>query len=99
MVVRAIKVWVRLSEIQAFERATRANHEGSLSEPGVVRFDVLKHEQNPGEYLLYEMYRSPAAALAHKETEHYQVWRDTVAPMMERSREGTPYDVLLPLEP
>ena len=35
-----------------------------------------------------EVYRAPEAAAAHKETEHYKSWRDTVAPMMAEVTTG-----------
>jgi (4S)-4-hydroxy-5-phosphonooxypentane-2,3-dione isomerase len=41
--------------------------------------------------VLVEIYRDQAAAAAHKDTAHYQQWRDTVAPMMARPREATRY--------
>jgi quinol monooxygenase YgiN len=35
-----------------------------------------------------EVYRDAAAAAAHKETQHYPVWRDAVAPMMAGPRQS-----------
>ena len=46
---------------------------------------------HPGEFALVEIYRDEAASAAHKDTAHYQRWRDTVAPMMARPREATRY--------
>lgn len=94
MIVRAVRVHVVQGNYEEFEAATLENRQGSLTEPGVVRYDVLKDETNPGEYLLYEMYRSPEAALQHKETDHYQKWRATVAPMMRSPREGSEFTLL-----
>jgi len=34
------------------------------------------------------VYRDEAATGLHKETVHYQKWRDTVAPMMAVPRQG-----------
>ena len=42
MIVRTIKVFVKREYVAEFEEATLANHLGSLQEPGVLRFDVLK---------------------------------------------------------
>jgi quinol monooxygenase YgiN len=41
--------------------------------------------------VLVEIYRDEAAAAAHKETGHYQRWRDIVAQMMARPRQATRY--------
>ncbi len=80
----------------AFEAATYKNHRGSLEEPGVLRFDVLRDEKSPGTYVLYEVYANPEAVLAHKETDHYKAWRSTVEEMMEKPREGLDLEVLYP---
>ena len=37
-------------------------------------------------------------AMAHKETPHYIQWRDAVAGMMARPREGVPYNGLFPVD-
>ncbi len=71
--------------------ATRDNAAASRDEPGVVRFDVLSDRTDPGHVVLVEIYRDEAAAAAHKETAHYQRWRDTVATMMARPRQATRY--------
>ena len=42
MIVRAIRVYVKPEAAEAFERATVENRAGSIKEPGVLRFDVLR---------------------------------------------------------
>ena len=78
-------------QLDAFLAATEENAVASRDEPGVVRFDVLSDRADPGHVVLVEIYRDEAAAAAHKETAHYQRWRDTVAPMMARPRQATRY--------
>lgn len=75
----------------AFEEATLANAKASLTEPGVARFDVVRQQDDPTRLVLVEAYRSPEAALAHKETPHYAVWRDAVAEMMAEPRSSLKY--------
>ena len=55
-----------------------------------MRFDVLRDNNDPNKFLLYEVYVDAAAAAAHKETEHYNKWRETVAPMMASPRSAIP---------
>ena len=76
--------------VDAFAEITRYNHENSRKEPGNVRFDVLHDNKNPNKFVLYEVYKDAAAAAAHKETEHYKKWRETVAPMMATQRQSIP---------
>lgn len=86
-----VDVAVAPEQIDAFLAATRDNATASREEPGVVRFDVLSDRADPGHVVLVEIYRDEAAAAAHKETAHYQRWRDTVASMMARPRQATRY--------
>jgi autoinducer 2-degrading protein len=73
---------------QAFLTATLANAEASRREPGILRFDVLQERDDPLRFVLVEIYRDEAAALAHKQTEHYARWRDAVAGLMAEPRRG-----------
>ncbi len=99
MTVRAIEVQVKPGRTEEFIAATLANHRGSLTEPGVLRFDVLQSAEDPSSFLLYEVYRDEAAIQAHKETPHYQAWKKTVEPLMAAPRRGWPFDVLAPIDP
>jgi autoinducer 2-degrading protein len=78
-------------QLDAFLAATQENAVASRDEPGIVRFDLLTDRADPTRVVLVEIYRDEAAAAAHKDTAHYQRWRDTVAPMMARPREATRY--------
>jgi autoinducer 2-degrading protein len=77
--------------LEGFLAATEENARASRKEPGIVRFDVLTDRTDPMHVVLVEIYRDEAASAAHKETGHYQRWRDIVAPMMARPREATRY--------
>lgn len=99
MIVRIITVHVKPEHIEAFEAETVRNHEGSVAEPGVLRFDVLRDGDQRGRYLLYEVYRDQAAVEAHKETAHYERWKDAVADMMAKPRESTTCEVVAPADP
>ena len=96
MIVTCVHVWVKEENIQDFIKASIANHNGSVKEPGNLRFDILQSAEDPSRFLLYEAYESKEAAAAHKETEHYQTWRATVANWMAKPREGVPYNILCP---
>ena len=76
--------------VDAFIEITTYNHENSRKEPGNVRFDVLRDRKDENKYILYEVFADEDAAAAHKETEHYKVWRETVAPMMASPRSSIP---------
>jgi quinol monooxygenase YgiN len=67
-----------------------------VREPGVARFDVIQSVDDPTRFVLVEVYRDAQAPAAHKETAHYQKWRDTVAPMMAEPRSSQKYANVFP---
>ncbi len=99
MFVRIVTVHVKPDRSAAFEAATAKNHRGSIAEPGVLRFDVLRDARNPGTYYLYEAYRDEAATAAHKETAHYAEWKHAVASMMVGDRSSVACEVVEPKDP
>ena len=96
MHVTLVHVNVKPEYTGVFIDACRRNHEGSTAELGNRRFDVLQDAKDPTHFVLYEAYVSEADARAHKETAHYLAWRDEVADMMAKPREGLPFTGLFP---
>ena len=96
MLVVHVHVHVKPECVEAFKRATLANARESRKEPGVAGFDAVQQQDDPARFVLVEIYRDAAAAAAHKETKHYPIWRDTVAPMMAEPRHSVKYANLFP---
>ncbi len=96
MIVTCVTVYVRDEHIDDFIRASVKNHSGSVQEPGNLRFDILQCIINPSRFMLYEAYESEEASAAHKKTNHYLEWKETVADWMAQPREGVPYKVICP---
>jgi (4S)-4-hydroxy-5-phosphonooxypentane-2,3-dione isomerase len=86
LLVVHVDIAVTAAAVEAFLAVTEANATASRREPGILRFDVLADRAEPGHFVLVEVYREPEAVQAHRQTEHYQVWRDAVEPMMARPR-------------
>ena len=97
MHVTLVYVSVKSEHVEDFIAATQLNHEGSIREPGNVRFDVLQAANDSSCFVLYEAYTSADAAAEHKQTLHYLKWRDAVAPWMAKPREGVNYCGLVPV--
>lgn len=97
MHVTIVHVHVKSEYIDGFVEACRINHEASIKENGNCRFDVLQSAEKSGWFVLYEAYTSAEAAVAHKKTSHYKLWRDTVADWMETPRKGLPFIGLFPV--
>jgi quinol monooxygenase YgiN len=64
----------------------------------VARFDVIQQQDDPTRFVLVEVYRTPNDPARHKETTHYQRWRDAVAEMMAEPRTSVKYANLFPDE-
>ena len=96
MIVTTVLVQVKEERIEDFIEATVENHRSSVKEPGNVRFDILQSDEDPSRFIMYEAYESPEAAAAHKETEHYRVWRGRVADYMAVPRRGIKYTAIAP---
>ena len=99
MYVTLVTVHVKSEHLTEFIEVTRANHEGSVREPGNLRFDVLQSSIDPTRFILYEAYRDEAASKAHKEPAHYAAWRDAVTDWLVEPRIGVRYDGLFPVTP
>jgi (4S)-4-hydroxy-5-phosphonooxypentane-2,3-dione isomerase len=96
MIVTCVHVHVKPDEISGFIEVTTSNHEGSIKEPGNLRFDLIQQTDDPGRFMLYEAYESEEAAAAHKNTAHYLKWRDAVGDMMVEPRKGIRYKIIQP---
>ena len=96
MYVTCVHVKVKADHVVEFIQASEKNHACSIEEPGNCRFDVLQSLDDPTTFVLYEAYASKADAAAHKETEHYLQWRETVADWMAEPRNGISYNSLAP---
>ena len=99
MLIVHVDVHVVPDQLDSFLEATRANHAASLTEAGVLRFDVVQDLADPAHVVLVEVYRDEAGAAAHKETEHYATWRDAVAPQMAVPRSSVKFAAVAPVEP
>jgi (4S)-4-hydroxy-5-phosphonooxypentane-2,3-dione isomerase len=76
MLVVLVTVTVRQEMLEEFERAILVNADSARSrEPGCVRFDVSQNEDDPTEWLFYEVYRDAAAFDAHRASPHFAAYQ------------------------
>jgi quinol monooxygenase YgiN len=63
-----------------FLAAIEQNAASSLrDEPGCLRFDVVRDNDDPDHFLLYEIYEDEAAFQAHRAAPHFSRWREAAA--------------------
>jgi autoinducer 2-degrading protein len=98
MFIVHVFVHVKPDQVEAFRSATIENAGNSIKEPGVARFDIIQQMDDPTRFVLVEVYRTPDDPGQHKETAHYQIWRDTVADMMAEPRTSIKYTNIFPDE-
>ena len=96
MLIVHVHIHVKPEAVDEFKRASVANARESVREPGITRFDVFQQQDDPTRFVLVEAYRTADAPAAHKETRHYQTWRDTVAPMMAEPRSSVKFTNVFP---
>ena len=98
MLIVHVFVHVKPDQVEAFRYATLENARNSVAEPGVARFDVIAQQDDPTRVVLVEVHRTSDDPARHKETAHYQKWRDTVADMMAEPRTSIKYANVFPDE-
>ena len=91
-----VHVHVRPESVEEFRLATIENARNSIQEPGIARFDVMQQADDPARFVLVEVYRTQEAVAAHKETAHYETWRESVEPMMAEPRTSVKYSNVFP---
>jgi autoinducer 2-degrading protein len=96
MFVVCIHVHVKPQNREQFVEATLENARNTVQEPGNLRFDVNRQVDDPNRFVLYEVYRDESGMKAHKETAHYQRWREVVEPWMAEPRRGVQHRSLFP---
>ena len=99
MLVVHVHVRVKPDAIDAFKQATLANARASVKEKGIARFDVVQQQDDPTRFVFVEVYRTPEAPAAHKETAHYAQWRDAVASLMAEPRSSVKFANVFPDDP
>jgi (4S)-4-hydroxy-5-phosphonooxypentane-2,3-dione isomerase len=98
MLIVHVHAHVKPEFVEAFRQATVENARCSVRETGIARFDAMQQADDPSRFVLVEVYRTPDAATRHKETAHYQVWRDAVAPLMAEPRSSVKYANVFPAD-
>ena len=76
MLAMWVKVRIKAEQRERFLKAIEADAIGSeRDEPGCLRFNVLRDQQDQNVYYFFEVYRDEAALEAHRAAPHYAVWR------------------------
>jgi (4S)-4-hydroxy-5-phosphonooxypentane-2,3-dione isomerase len=96
MLIVQVHVRIKKGMEAQFIEATKINASKSIYEPGIMRFDILKENEDQERFVLIEVYKDSDAPAKHKETEHYNQWRKVVEPMMAEPRKSIKYVNIFP---
>jgi len=97
MYILHVYLHVKPDQIEAFKAATLENAIKSTSnEPGCARFDVMQQADDPTRFVFEEVYRSSEDAAKHKESKHYNHWRETAEPLLAEPRTRQIYTNVFP---
>ena len=88
MYVVSVTVHVKPEFVPRFIEAVLDNARNTRREPGNIRFDVSRAEEDPNRFLLYEVYHTKDDFAAHQQTPHYLRWKTAVADWMAQPRQG-----------
>ncbi len=70
-----IEVHVKASALDEFLKIIKYDAVHSeKDEPGCLRFDVLRDNEDPLKFYFYEVYKDEAAQAAHRQAPHFSQW-------------------------
>ena len=71
-----VTVEIKEDRIDDFLTAMKVDVEGSRTEAGCLRFDLLRDQADPNTFVFYEVYKDADAVAVHKATPHFAVWSE-----------------------
>ena len=98
MYIVHVHIRVKPEFVEAFKTVSIENARNSLQESGIARFDVIQQVDDSTRFELIEVYRTPADPAKHKETAHYNKWRELAEPMLAEPRSRTVYENTFPAD-
>lgn len=93
-----VHVRVKPEFVEAFKQVTTENARHSVQEPGIARFDVIQQADDPTRFVLVEVYRDEHAPARHRETAHYNAWKERATDMMAEPRTRVIYSNVFPTD-
>lgn len=86
--MRILHVYLHIKpdKIEEFKALATDNATHSNREAGCLRFEALQQEDDPTRFMLIEHYRDEAAVEAHRQTEHFARWSQTIPDLQVADR-------------
>ena len=71
-----VQAEIKPDRMDEFLEMIKNNAENSRKEPGCIRFDVLRSQDDPNKFTFVEIYTGMDAVDYHKKQPHYAAWND-----------------------
>lgn len=94
MLIKVVFISVLAECIEPFTVATLEMAHTTLRERGCRRFEVIRDETDPTQFILYQLFNSRADAELHSQTEHYQNWQSVTNTMLAEPARMSSYTQL-----
>lgn len=91
-----VRLEVAPDKVDRFLELATFNARNSRTEPGNLRFDVLRSTETPTLFRLHEIYRDEAAFLAHQKTPHYARWKEEIGGLLSSPRQSEKFVNVFP---
>jgi autoinducer 2-degrading protein len=85
-----VYIVVKPGQEDAFLQGAHANREGSIREPGNLRFEMYRNSRNPYEFLFAEKYDSIESVTAHRQTPHFLAFFKVLEQVQQLPRRREP---------
>ena len=97
MYILQVNIHVKPEHIETFKAVSLENAAASTKyEAGCLRFDVMQQADDPTRFMFIEAYHDIEGANKHKETNHYNHWREVAEPLMAEPRTRMIYKNIFP---
>ena len=96
MYLVCVRCNVKPEKADAFIELATFNAKNSRKEPGNIRFDVLRGNDDPNLFRLYEVYKDENGFKAHQETAHYARWKAEIGGLLAEPRTSEKFRNLFP---
>ena len=83
MYVIDVEFIVDAADAAEFSSRVQKHAENSRREPGCLRFDVAQDEEQPGRFLIWEIYQDKVAFEAHTQQPYLNDFRDATTGMVK----------------
>jgi autoinducer 2-degrading protein len=96
MFVVHIYIQVKPEYIEEFKKISIENARNSVKERGITRFDVIQQSDDPTRFVFVEAYLDESGVDKHKQTAHYNKWRNEAEEMIVGERTRVRYTPVWP---